>query len=185
MSRIPQLKPDGPLTPEQRRVMDKILGTRGGKVPAPYRFALHCPSITEAWAPLGEHMRLHSSFPARLQELAIIIAGRAWECDVVFHGHAAHAVKDGLPQSVVDALRNNRRPTFSKEDEQALYDYCSELLEHHEISDQTYERARKLFGVPGIVELTALIGYYSMVAMTLVAHQMPVAADVERLVRPR
>jgi len=185
MPRIPVLTPESDLDPEQRRVADKILGTRGGKVPAPYKFALHCPEITEAWAPLGEHMRLHSIFPPRLQELAIIIAARAWDCDLVFHSHSAHAVKDGLPQAAVDAMIRNERPHLDREDEQVLYDYCTELFERNAISDASYERAKKLFGIPGVVELTALIGYYSMVAMTLIAHQMPFATEAKHLVRKR
>jgi 4-carboxymuconolactone decarboxylase len=33
--------------------------------------------------------------------------------------------------------------------------------------------------VVGVVELTALIGYYTMVAMTLNAHEFPLPAGVE------
>ena len=70
-------------------------------------------------------------------------------------------------------------PAFEKEDEEALYDYCTELFRNHAIGDATYERAKKLFGVPGVVELTALIGYYGMVAMTLLAHEMPLPQGVK------
>ena len=42
---------------------------------------------------------------------------------------------------------------------------------------QRSDPALELFGVQGVVEVTALMGYYSMVAMTLLAHDMPVAAD--------
>ena len=185
MPRIPVISPESPLSESQRSVVNQILGTRGGKIPAPYRFALHCPEITSKWAPLGEEMRLRSTFPDRLQELAIIIAARNWDCDYVFHAHAAHAVKGGIAPSVVDAMVRNEKPSFDKEDELAVYDYCTELYEKHAISDATYERARKLFGVPGVVELTALIGYYGMVSMTLIAHQMPLAKDNRPLVRKR
>jgi 4-carboxymuconolactone decarboxylase len=34
------------------------------------------------------------------------------------------------------------------------------------------------WGVVGVVELTALIGYYTMVAMTLNAHEFPLPAGV-------
>ena len=163
--------------------MDKILGTRGGKVPGPYRFSLHCPEITEVWAPLGETMRLHSSFPPRLQEFVIIITARHWDCNYVFHSHFGHAVKDGLPAAAVDAMRRGDRPSLDKEDEAVFYAYCTELLEQHKVSDQTYERAQALFGIPGVVELTALIGYYSMVCMTVIAHQMPVSSEAMPLIK--
>ena len=64
-------------------------------------------------------------------------------------------------------------------------DYLMELYEKHAISDKTHARAKELFGVPGIVELTALSGYYGMVAMTLLAHEMPLPEGVKPPLEPR
>ena len=173
MPRIPLLSPESDLTPEQSRVVEGILGKRGGRIPGPYRFSLHCPELTEVWHPLGEILRLKSTLPMRLSEFAILIAARAWDCDYVFQAHAKHAAQGGLAPSVIDALARNERPVFDKEDEEALYDYCTELFKKHVITDKSYARAKGIFGVPGVVELTALIGYYGMVAMTILAHEMP------------
>ena len=185
MPRIPLISPESELSPEQKRVMDGILGRRGGRIPGPYRFSLHCPEITELWHPLGEALRLRSTFPLRLSEFAIIITARAWDCDYVFQAHAKNGVDNGLSQSVVDALARNERPGFDKEDEEAMYDYLTELYGKHAISDKTHARAKKHFGVPGIVELTALSGYYGMVAMTLLAHEMPLPDGVKPPLTPR
>ena len=179
MPRIPLITEESDLTAEQRRVVDGILGRRGGRIPGPYRFALHCPELTEVWHPLGEALRLKSRFPLRLSELAIILAARAMDCDYVFNAHAGIALKDGLAQSVVDALVRGERPGFAQPDEEAIYDFCMELHRNHAVSDGTYRRALDLFGAAGVVELTALFGYYVMVAMTLLAHQMPVQPDAK------
>ena len=185
MPRIPLISPESDLTADQRRVVEGILGRRGGRIPGPYRFSLHCPEITELWHPLGEVLRLRSTFPLRLSEFAIVITARAWDCDYVFQAHAKNGVDNGLPQSVVDALARNERPVFEKEDEEAMYDYLMELHEKHAISDKTHARAKELFGIPGIVELTALSGYYGMVAMTLLAHGMPLPEGVKPPLKPR
>ena len=179
MPRIQLLDVDSVLTPEQNRVAHGILGRRGGRIPGPYRFALHCPALTEVWHPLGEMLRLKSTFPLRLSELAILTAARAWDCDYVFNAHAPAALEDGLAQSVVDAIVENKRPKFDKADEEAIYDYCTELFENGAISDETYARGLKMFGAPKLVEITALIGYYGMVAMTLLAHEMPLQKDAK------
>jgi 4-carboxymuconolactone decarboxylase len=178
MARIPLIDVDSDLDPEQKRVVEALLGRRGGRIPGPFRLSLHCPELTEVWHPLGETLRLKSSFPLRLSEFAIIITARAWDCDYVFQAHEKIARENGLAQAVVGAVAKGERPKFEKEDEEALYDYCTELFETHAISDKTYDRAKALFGVSRIVELTALIGYYGMVAMTLLAHQMPLPAGV-------
>jgi 4-carboxymuconolactone decarboxylase len=59
-------------------------------------------------------------------------------------------------------------------DEQAIHDYARELLRHHHASDATYQPILAAYGPAGIVELTALIGYYAMVALTLNAHEIAV-----------
>jgi 4-carboxymuconolactone decarboxylase len=185
MPRIPLISPESELTPEQRRVVDGILGKRGGRIPAPYRLSLHCPELTEAWHPLGERLHLKSRFPLRFSELAIAVTARAWDCDYVFQAHAPIAVKAGLPQSIVDAMVCGERPVFENPDEEALYDFSMELFARHAVSDKTYKRVLDLFGVPGVVELTALIGYYSMVTMTLLAHDMPLPPDTKLKLTPR
>ena len=179
MARIPLFTPESDMTPEQRRVLDGLLGKRGGRIPGPFRVSLHCPALTEAWHPLGETLRLKSSFPLRLSEFAILITARQWDCDYVFNAHTPPALEGGLEQSVIDALSCNERPVFRQKDEEVLYDYCTELFEQHAVSDRNYQRALDLFGVPGVVELTALIGYYGMVAMTVLAHEIPLPKDAK------
>ena len=46
-------------------------------------------------------------------------------------------------------------------------------------------RAKALFGIPGIVELTALSGYYGMVAMKLLANEMPLPDGDKAPLHPR
>ena len=185
MARIPIITLESDLNAEQNRVLEGLLGRRGGRIPGPYRFTLHHPEITEYMHPFGELLRLRSTFPLRLSELAIIVTARMWDCDYVFTSHAPNGVKNGLPQSVVDALERGERPKFAQEDEEVIYDYLSELFEKHAISDATHARAKALFGVPGIVELTALSGYYGMVAMQLLAHEMPLPQGVQPPLKPR
>ncbi len=185
MARIPIFNEDSDFDPVQRRVVDGILGRRGGRIPGPYRLSLHAPEVTEVWHPLGEKLRLNSCFPLRLSEFAIIITARCWDCDYVFNAHAKIATDAGLSQSIVDAMVKNERPKFadskSGAEEEAIYDYGVELFRNHAISDQSYNRAKELFGIPAIVELSCLMGYYGMVAMTLLSHEMPVQAGAVSL----
>lgn len=185
MPRIPIITPESDLNAEQKRVLEGLLGRRGGRIPGPYRFTLHNPEMTEYMHPFGELLRLRSTFPLRLSELAIIVTARMWDCDYILQSHSPNGVKNGLAQSIVDALAGGERPAFEKEDEKAIYAYLIELFENHAISDATHARAKALFGIPGIVELTALSGYYGMVAMQLLAHEMPLPEGVTPPLEPR
>ncbi|HTC09362.1 MAG TPA: hypothetical protein VK726_11350 [Acetobacteraceae bacterium] len=63
---------------------------------------------------------------------------------------------------------------FAAVDEQAIHDYAIELLRDHHASEAAYQRILAACGAAGIVQLTALIGYYAMVALTLNAHEIGV-----------
>jgi 4-carboxymuconolactone decarboxylase len=181
VARIPLISADGDLSADQRRVVEALLGRRGGRIPGPYRLSLHCPELTEAWHPLGETLRLKSKFPLRVSELVIVLAARAWDCQYVFHAHSKLAIEGGIAPAVIEALAAGDRPVFTQPDEEVVYDYCMELFDRHVVSDATYQRALDLFKAAGMVELTALFGYYTMVSMTMAAHQMEVPGDARVL----
>ena len=105
-------------------------------------------------------------------ELAILVTSRAYSCQFEWFAHEKHAREAGLPDPVIEAIRVGRRPDPMLPDEAAVYDYALELLEKRGVSDDTHARATAAFGVPGVVELTALVGYYTLLAMTLNAHRI-------------
>ncbi len=171
MSRLPSLEPDQ-LAPDQRRVYDSIAsGPRGG-VRGPFLALIHVPELTDRIQHLGEYLRFGTSFPARLSELAILITARHYTCNYEWQAHAPHAQKGGLAQAIIDAIKERRRPAGMRSDELAVYDFTTELLGKGKVSDAAYDRVVKAFGTRGVVELGALIGYYIMMGMTLLAHEV-------------
>jgi 4-carboxymuconolactone decarboxylase len=184
MSRIP-LPSAETLTPEQRRVYDAIAsGPRGG-VRGPFRALLHAPELTDKWQQLGELLRYRTSLSPRLSELAILVTARHWDCQYEWFAHEQHALKGGLPPAIIAAIKNGQRPKFDKTDDAAIYDYALELQTSRAVGAETYKRALDAFGPTGVVELTALLGYYTMVAMTLNAHEIPLPPDTPPPLPPR
>ena len=49
---------------------------------------------------------------------------------------------------------------------------------------ETYRAAEARWGAKGVVELTAVIGYYTMVSMTLNAHEIPLPDEVAEPLSP-
>ena len=172
MARIP-LFPLDTMTEEQRKVYEAVVRGPRGVVVGPLRAALHRPELADKWQQFGEILRYRTSLPPRLSELAILAVARHWTSQLELQQHAPAALKGGLAKEIVDAIREGKRPTFAKEDEAAVFDFSFELQNSRLVSDKTYQRTFGFVGVQGIVELTALIGYYTMVAMTLVAHEVP------------
>jgi 4-carboxymuconolactone decarboxylase len=182
LSRIP-LFPEAGLSPEQRVVYDKVATGPRGTVVGPIRAALHSPKLADRWQSLGEFLRYQSSLPARLSELAILVCGRYWNSDVEWYVHADVALRSGLSESVIDAMRRAREPHFEAADEATVYEYARQLLENGRVADAAYQAVRQMFGEVGVVELTALVGYYTMVAMTLNAHHVPTPEPSPAMIR--
>jgi 4-carboxymuconolactone decarboxylase len=161
------------MTPEQRRVYDAVVSGPRGALRGPLRAALHNPELADKWQQLGALLRYRTSLPPRLSELAILVTARHWDCQFEWYAHEPEAIRGGLASAVIEAIKHCERPLFMQADEQVIYDYCSQLHERHGVDQQTYDSALREFTPVGVVELTALCGYYTMVAMTLNAHELP------------
>jgi 4-carboxymuconolactone decarboxylase len=173
MPRIP-LVTAASMTDAQRRVYDAMMsGPRRSPPVGPLAAAMHRPDLAEKWSDLGLVLRFNSTLQPRLREFVILLTGRFWDCQFEWFSHEAEARKAGLSDQSIETLRRGGR-TFAAADEQAIHDYAIELLREHRASDTTYQRILDSYGTAGIVELTALIGYYAMVALTLNAHEIGV-----------
>jgi 4-carboxymuconolactone decarboxylase len=184
MARIP-LFPLEHMTEEQRRVYDTVVSGPRGVVVGPLRAALHRPELADKWQQFGEILRYRTSLPPRLSELAILVTARHWTSQLEWQQHAPAALKGGLAKEIVEAIRTGQRPAFVNEDEKAVFEFSFELHNTKAVQDSTYQRTLGFIGVQGIVELTALIGYYTMVAMTLIAHEVPLPAGAAPELPPR
>jgi 4-carboxymuconolactone decarboxylase len=176
--RIPLPTPET-MTPEQRRVYDSIVQGPRGRLVGPLRAALHQPELAEKWQQLGELLRFRTSLPPQLSELAILVTARRWNCQVEWYIHSCVAAEQGLQASVIEDIRVGRRPAGATDGALIVHDYVRELAAHGKVREPAYRAAQKLLGDVGIVELTALVGYYTMVAMTLNAHDIPLPDGAE------
>ena len=58
-----------------------------------------------------------------------------------------------------------------REDEAVVYDFCAELLHARGVAEDTYRGAVAWLGERGVVDLVALVGYFTTVSLVLnVAH---------------
>ena len=69
------------------------------------------------------------------------------------------------------------------ENETIIYDFSTELHRNKQVSDATYEAALKKFGYKGVVDLTGINGYYTLLAMQMNVAKYPLPDDGEKLKR--
>ena len=172
------------MTPEQRRVYDAVVSGPRGVVVGPLRAALHSPELAERWQQLGEHLRFKLTIPMKLRELAIIVTARRWNSQLEWLIHADAARKAGLAEAVIAAIHRGESPQFEDADEAAIYEFAREIQERGQVSEPLYRRVAERWQALGVVELTALIGYYTMVSMTLNAHEIPLPEGKQPPLQP-
>jgi 4-carboxymuconolactone decarboxylase len=104
--------------------------------------------------------------------MAILLVARHWRCEFEWYQHAPLAERAGVRGELVEDIRLGRSIATENDEEQALLRFATSLLQKHKISDADYAAATQCFGTVGVVELTGLLGYYSFLAATLLAHDI-------------
>lgn len=171
MSRLPPLD-SNTLDVDQRAVYDRIAsGTRGG-VGGPFSVLLQSPELASRVEQLGVFIRYECSVPQRLRELAILVVGAHWKAEYEWYAHAGIALAQGLSPEVVEAIGQNRQPSFETQADHVVFGFARELLKMGRVSDEAYMPVRELLGDKGAVELTGLIGYYTLLAFQLNTFQV-------------
>ena len=173
------------LTPEQKKYVEGLIaGPRGGGDTSPdaidrmlrrgpFNAWLRSPALGERLQSVGEYIRFNTSLPLRLNEFAILITARHWTSQYEWAAHYPLAMKAGLDPKVAAELADNRRPSGMKDDEAAVYDFCAQLHRAKNVNDEAFNRAVKVLGEKGVVDLIGVSGYYTAVSMTLNVAQVP------------
>jgi 4-carboxymuconolactone decarboxylase len=168
------------MTAAQRELYDRIAGARGA-VRGPFNLWLYSPELCDKVEALGKFVRFDSSIPPQLRDLAILVTARHWDSSYMWHSYSKRGAEGGIADDVIAAIAERRKPNFVRKEDQAVYDYATELLHRHHVGAPTFQAAVAAVGKVTIVELTALIGNYSMVAMVLNAFEVDTPNDAKPL----
>jgi 4-carboxymuconolactone decarboxylase len=155
------------LNDQQEPLARQIIEVSSVGLAGPYNPLLRSPVLGQKMFDLLYYLRWQTSVPLRLNEFAILIVGRQWRSQVEWLAHAPLAIKAGLAPAIVAELKANRRPTNMPVEESAVYDFVTELTTRRAVSDETFNRAQAALGEQQVVDLTAVAGTYTTIAMIL------------------
>lgn len=157
----------------QRAAADAIIAGPRKAVFGPFVPLLQTPALMERIGKVGESLRFEGSLPDRVRELAMCAVARETSNQFEWQVHAPLAQKAGVDPAAIEALAAGRRPRGLAADEETALEFVSELVRRHGVSDATYDEATRCFGKPGVVELTALAGYFMMVCWVMNVARTP------------
>ncbi|MDM0105968.1 carboxymuconolactone decarboxylase family protein [Variovorax sp. J22R24] len=165
----------------QRAAAQALIDGPRKAVFGPFIPLLQSPVLMERIGSLGEYLRFDSKLDARVRELVTCAVARHVGNQFEWVLHAAAAVKAGVSAEAIEALRLGRRAAPLVDDEQLALDFALELLQHHGVSEPTYAAAVARLGASTVVELSALVGYFTMVCWVMnVAHTPVQGAEGQR-----
>jgi len=173
MSRLPMLNTRESVPGEALPAFDAIAARRGA-VSAPISLLMHAPEAAQRATQFGTYLRFESSLPGDVLELTIITAARAFDCAFVWAAHVPAALREGVPQDVVDVVGSGAATSALPPRYAATVDFGRALVGRHQVSQETFDAVRAHFGARGLTEMTALIGYYLLMACTLIANDVQV-----------
>ena len=167
MARLP-LASRGTAPAGQEAAFDEIT-QNGANVPryGPGSVMAHVPAASRHATALNQYLRNDASLPHKAAELAMLVAAREMDCQHIWNAHAASARAAGVPDGVVDALREGKALPELAADEWAVINLGREILRNHQVSRGGYQSALEVFGQQGTIELTLVLGNYTMLAMVI------------------
>jgi 4-carboxymuconolactone decarboxylase len=172
------------MTPAQRTMVEHLLaGPRAG-ANGPFNVLLRSPEMGDIAQQFGASMRFNQSMPRKLNEMAIIITARYWTAQYEWYAHKRAALQAGLDPAIVDAIQHGRRPAAMQKDEEAVYTFCTELLNTKHVGDATFATAKNAVGEKGVVDLMGVMSWYQMVSMMLNVDRYPLPAGAQPELEP-
>ncbi|CCF18326.1 conserved hypothetical protein; putative Carboxymuconolactone decarboxylase [Pseudorhizobium banfieldiae] len=158
---------------QQRQIHDTIsAGPRGG-VRGPLAVWLHRPELAARAQDLGRYCRYDTSLAPHLSELAILITGRVFSSEYEWQAHKGPALAAGIAPDIIDAIRTDNRPVFDDPELEVVHDVARAAHENRRLDDALYARAADVLGEQRLVDLVGLLGYYTLISLTINIFSIP------------
>jgi len=170
------------MTAEQRSGYDAIVRDRG-MCPGPYKIWVENPAVMKLMIPLGVYYRTGNSLSEAEREIAVVLMVAKWgaafpisEHEWIAEGTSGYS-KAGIPAEKVERMIAGLPVSFEDSRQQVVYEVATALINSRYIPKGLYDRAVKELNNNEITDLAVILGYFTMVAFTLMFHDVPSLAE--------
>ncbi len=164
MARVRLIEKRAEASELQLETFDHIAASRG-KMLRPFAAMLHRPEIARAAADLGAVIRYQGTLSDADRELVICVVATERACGFEWENHSPLALAAGVDEDTLQAVEAQTEVANSNDAE--LVDFARELCRSGAVTAPTFEAVQGRLGEAGTVELAAIVGYYSMIALVL------------------
>jgi alkylhydroperoxidase family enzyme len=171
--RIPDWTPES--KPQPQDLVQAVLQRRGGHLLNLDRALLWSEPLARGWNAYLGNVRTGLGASRRLREMGICTVALMTGAHYEYHHHAPDFLAAGGAQSSLDALQAFVRagalaePQGLPEDEALVVRYAAQMTRDVHVDEALFAQMKVKFETTDLVEITAAIATYNMVARFLVA----------------
>lgn len=161
--------------PQPQDLVQAILERRGGELLNLDRALLWSEPLARGWNVYLRAVRTGLDASRPLRELGICTVALLTGAHYEYHHHAPDYLAAGGRQASLDALQAyaaagaRGRPAGLADDEALVAEYAAQMTRDVRVDDALFAQLQQRFGTTELVEITAAIATYNMVARFLVA----------------
>src|SRR4051794_14145847 len=171
--RIPPWTPEG--KPQPQDLVQAILERRGGELLNLDRALLWSEPLARGWNTYLKNVRTGLGASRQLRELGICTVALLTGAHYEYHHHAPDFLAAGGSQAELDALQlyvrspQGAMPAGLAGDAALVVRYAARMTRDVQVDDVLFAQMQERFDTTELVEITAAIATYNMVARFLVA----------------
>jgi 4-carboxymuconolactone decarboxylase len=130
---------------------------------------------------LNRYLRYEAGFTGHVREVAILTTAREMDSQFEWVAHESEALKEGVPQQVIDVIKYRRSTAGIDETDALIIELGRQLWRDHKVKSETFAKLKTIFGPNKLVELVMLMGNYAGTAALLTAVDMQLHAGKKPL----
>jgi 4-carboxymuconolactone decarboxylase len=160
-------------TEAQKKAAEEITSGPRKELVGPFIPLLRSPEFMSRLQRVGEYLRFNTKLGSNISEFIILLIARQWTQQFEWYSHESLALKAGIKPETIKAIAEARRPAELTPDEAMIYDFVSELRVRQSVSDPVYAQIVNRFGEQGVIDITGLCGYYTLLGMLMNTSRTP------------
>ena len=153
-----------------------IAGLKG-----PAGIQLFSPKTAAHMTAINRYLRFEAGFTPHVREVAILTTAREMDSQFEWVAHEPEALKEGVPQTVIDIIKYRRSTSGIDETDALIIELGRQLWRDHKLNSETFAKAKAIFGPNKLIDLVMLMGNYAGTAALLTAVDMQLHAGKKPL----
>jgi 4-carboxymuconolactone decarboxylase len=161
-------------TDAQKKAAEEITSGPRKELVGPFIPLLRSPEYMSRLQRVGEYLRYNTKLGPAISEFIILLMARQWTQQFEWYSHQALALKADIKPETIKSIGEGQRPVAMSPDQEAVYEFITEIRLHQSVSDPVYARVVNRFGEQGVIDIAGLCGYYTTLAMLMNVARTPV-----------